>query len=512
MGLSLALAIPLGIITAIRRASFIDYGATAVVFFGTSMPVFWTGIMLILLFAVQLRVLPVSGWESWAALVLPAFTLATFSTPLLLRIVRSSMLEVINLDYVRTARAKGVSEWFVICRHALINAALPLVTVAGLQFGLSLGGAIVTETVFAVPGLGRLVVGAIRQLDFPIVQAGVFVLALIVVLVNFAVDMPSVYLTPQIRVRCAAMAIGPLAPPLGVPAGAEQATERSRTWRKLARNPAAIAGALILCTVIGAAVFAPWIAPHEPARQSLIRRFTPPVWAEAGKAAHILGTDQVGRDILSRIIHGARISLMVGIAAVGGSVTVGVTLGLLSGFLQGRVDTVIMTVVDVTLSFPPLLLALAFVAALGPSVTTIIVVLGLTGWERYTRVVRAEVLALREKDFIEAARARGPSSPRMVLRHVLPNTFSSIIVMSTLQVAQAILQEAALSFLGVGTGSAYPTWGQMISLGRDFVSVAWWLPTFPGLAILVTVLAINLLDERLRDALDPRVGEGYRAA
>jgi len=316
------------------------------------MPVFWTGIMLILLFAVQLRVLHVSGWESWAALVLPALTLATFSTPLLLRIVRSSMLEVINLEYVRTARAKGVSEWFVICRHALINAALPLVTVAGLQFGLLLGGAI----------------------------------------------------------------------------------------------------------------------------------------------------------ILSRIVYGARISLIVGIAAVVVSLVVGVTLGLMSGFLHGRVDTVIMTVVDVTLSFPQLLLALAFVAALGPSLTTIIVVLGLTGWERYTRVVRAEVLALREKDFVEAARAMGASPTRLLLRHLLPNTFSSIIVMSTLQVAQAILQEAALSFLGVGTGSAYPTWGQMIALGRDFVSVAWWLPTFPGLAILLTVLAINLVGDRLRDALDPRVG------
>ena len=201
MGLSLGLALPVGILSAVRRNSLFDHAATFVVFLGTSMPVFWTGIMLILLFAVQLRVLPVSGWESWAALILPAFTLATFSTPLLLRIVRSSMLEVINLDYVRTARAKGVSEWFVICRHALINAALPLVTVAGLQFGLLLGGAIVTETVFAVPGLGRLVVGAIRQLDFPIVQAGVFVLALIVVHVNFAVDMLYVYLNPQIRVR-----------------------------------------------------------------------------------------------------------------------------------------------------------------------------------------------------------------------------------------------------------------------------------------------------------------------
>ena len=201
MAMSLLLAIPLGIVSAVRRNSVVDHGATFVVFLGTSMPVFWTGIMLMLLFAVRLRVLPVSGWDGWAALVLPALTLASASTPLLLRIVRSSMLEVINLDYVRTARAKGVSEWLVICHHALVNAALPLVTVAGLQFGLLLGGAIITETVFAVPGVGRLIVGAIRQLDFPIVQAGVFVLALIVVLVNFAVDMLYIYLNPQIRVR-----------------------------------------------------------------------------------------------------------------------------------------------------------------------------------------------------------------------------------------------------------------------------------------------------------------------
>jgi peptide/nickel transport system permease protein len=301
------------------------------------------------------------------------------------------------------------------------------------------------------------------------------------------------------------MSIGTLAPPIDVPA-APAAAASSRIWRKLARNPAALTGVLILLCVIGAAVFANYLAPHEPARQSLIRRFTPPVWAQGGNAAYPLGTDQVGRDILSRIIYGARVSLIVGVAAVVVSLLVGVSLGLLSGFLGGRVDTAIMTVVDVTLSFPQLLLALAFVAALGPSLVTIIVVLGLTGWERYTRVVRAEVLALREKDFVEAARAIGVGPARMLVRHLLPNTFSSIIVMSTLQVAQAILQEAALSFLGVGTGSAYPTWGQMIALGRDFVSVAWWLPTFPGLAILLTVLAINLVGDRLRDALDPRIG------
>src|SRR2546425_796364 len=170
--LALAVALPVGIYSAVRRNTLMDHAATVIVFLGQSMPVFWIGIMLMLLFAVQWRVLPVSGWGSWASMVLPAVTLGAFTTPLFMRIIRSSMLEVINLDYVRTARAKGVSEWLVICRHALRNAALPIVTVIGLQFGLLLGGAVLTETVFAVPGVGRLIVGAIRQLDLPVVQAG----------------------------------------------------------------------------------------------------------------------------------------------------------------------------------------------------------------------------------------------------------------------------------------------------------------------------------------------------
>src|SRR5437879_908985 len=201
IALSIAVAVPVGIISAVRRNTIIDHGATAIVFLGQSMPVFWIGIMLMLLFAVQWRLLPVSGWGTWSSMVLPAVTLGAFTTPLFMRIIRSSMLEVINLDYVRTARAKGLSEWLVICRHALRNAALPIVTVTGLQFGLLLGGAVLTETVFAVPGVGRLIVGAIRQLDFPIVQAGVFLLAIIIVSVNFLVDVLYVYLNPTVRLR-----------------------------------------------------------------------------------------------------------------------------------------------------------------------------------------------------------------------------------------------------------------------------------------------------------------------
>src|SRR6266850_6187362 len=201
MALATLIAVPVGIYGAVRRNSLVDHISTVVVFLGQSMPTFWTGIMLMLLFAVEWRFLPVSGWATWSAVVLPTITLGTFTAPLLLRIVRSSMLEVIGLDYVRTARAKGVSEWRVILSHALKNAALPLVTVIGLQFGLLLGGAVITESVFAVPGVGRLIVDGIRQLDFPVVQAAVFMLAMIVVLVNFAVDMLYVYLNPQIRIR-----------------------------------------------------------------------------------------------------------------------------------------------------------------------------------------------------------------------------------------------------------------------------------------------------------------------
>jgi len=248
------------------------------------------------------------------------------------------------------------------------------------------------------------------------------------------------------------------------------------------------------------------VAPHEPTRQSLIRRFTPPIWAEGGKATYLLGTDQVGRDILSRIIHGARVSLLVGISAVLVSLIVGVTLGLLSGFLQGRVDTVIMTVVDVTLSFPQLLLALAFVAALGPSLPTIIIVLGLTGWERYTRVVRAEVLALREKDFVEAARALGAGHARILFRHLLPQTVGVLIVTLTFRVPTGILAESTLSFVGLGIAPPETSWGSLAGEGWAALKFYPHLVIFPSLAIFVTMLAFNLLGDRLRDALDPTTG------
>jgi peptide/nickel transport system permease protein len=200
LSLAVIIAIPAGIFTAIKRYSIYDHLATVAVLLGQSMPVFWTGIMLILLLAVGLNLFPVSGWDSWQATVLPSLTLGTFQAPLFLRMSRSAMLEVLGLDYIQTARAKGLDEWLVIVKHALKNAAIPIVTVIGLQFGVLLGGAVVTETVFAIPGTGRLILRAISQLDFPVVQAGVMMLSLIIVAVNFIVDLFYVYLNPQVRI------------------------------------------------------------------------------------------------------------------------------------------------------------------------------------------------------------------------------------------------------------------------------------------------------------------------
>jgi ABC-type dipeptide/oligopeptide/nickel transport system permease component len=200
LGLAVLVAVPAGMLTAVKRYSWIDYVATVTVLLGQSMPVFWTGIMLMLLFAVAWRLLPASGWETWQNAVLPALTLGTFQAPLFLRMSRSAMLEVLGMDYVRTARAKGLREWWVIGKHALKNAALPIVTVIGLQFGVLLSGAVITETVFAIPGTGRLIVRAIGQLDFPVVQAGVMTLALLIVLVNFIVDLLYLALNPQVRI------------------------------------------------------------------------------------------------------------------------------------------------------------------------------------------------------------------------------------------------------------------------------------------------------------------------
>jgi len=267
----------------------------------------------------------------------------------------------------------------------------------------------------------------------------------------------------------------------------------------------AVFGLTVLLIMSGAAVLAPQIAPWDPARQMLMKRLRPPAWEARGLREHPLGTDHLGRDILSRIVHGGRISLGVGLSAVTLSALIGVSLGLLAGFHGGRTDAVVMRVADVFLAIPYILLAMGVVFALGPSLLNVILVMAVTRWVQFARIVRADVLSIREREFVSGARARGNRSLRLLLRHVLPNALTPIIVVATLELAFMIIYESALSFLGLGVQPPTPTWGWMLADGRNYIATAWWLATFPGLAIMLTVLAVNLLGDWLRDTLDPRL-------
>ncbi|MBI4588424.1 MAG: ABC transporter permease [Candidatus Rokubacteria bacterium] len=262
-------------------------------------------------------------------------------------------------------------------------------------------------------------------------------------------------------------------------------------------------GASIVLLAVLCAVLAPWLAPHDPYLQAVSVRLIPPVWDAGGTWRHPLGTDPLGRDLLSRIIYGAQVSISAGALAVLVAMTLGVLMGLLAGYYGGGVDAIISNLVNVMLAFPFLLLALAAIAVVGPSFGNMIVVLGVTGWPVYTRVVRAETLKYREREFVQAARALGLGSSRIIWAHVLPNLVNTIIVMASLEVARMIILESFLSFLGLGIQPPIPSWGAMLGEGRVYMLTHWWLAAFPGLAIFVTTLGINLFGDGLRDVLDP---------
>jgi peptide/nickel transport system permease protein len=285
--------------------------------------------------------------------------------------------------------------------------------------------------------------------------------------------------------------------------GVEGVTSRTASLRKLARDPAAVIGAVIVAVVVVCAVFAPLIARGDPNAQDLMSTLVPPMWIAGGVHAHPLGTDNLGRDVLTRIVWGARVSAIVGISVVLIGGTIGVTAGLLAGYRRGWVDAVIARITDVQLAFPLVLLAVAIVAVVGPGLWTVIAAIGLTSWVQYVRVVRAETLSLREREFVLAAQAAGATTPRVIGRHLLPNVASAAIVLGTFEIARAIVLESSLSFLGLGVPPTTPSWGGMLADGRQYLDTAWWTALFPGLAIMLAVMGVNLLGDGLRDALDP---------
>lgn len=272
-------------------------------------------------------------------------------------------------------------------------------------------------------------------------------------------------------------------------------------WRRFKRNKLAVGGAAVVVALAVVALAAPLIAPYDPTDIDIANVLSPP------SARHPFGTDDLGRDVLSRMIYGSRISLSVGFVAVGIALTIGLTMGSVAGYYGGKIDPTLMRFVDVMLTFPTFFLMLAVIAILEPGIWTIMVVIGLTSWMGVARLVRAEFLTLKQRDFVLAAKASGAGNLRIIFRHILPNALSPVFVAATLGVAGAILVEAALSFLGLGVQPPRPSWGNILSTGKDYIEVAWWLSLYPGLAILVTVLGYNLLGEGLRDALDPRLWE-----
>jgi len=285
----------------------------------------------------------------------------------------------------------------------------------------------------------------------------------------------------------------------------ESRQDLRRVLKELVRNKAALLGLVILVAITAAAITAPVLAPVDPTAQEVTHRLKAPGWTTPDGRVSLLGTDHLGRDILSRLIFGARISLIIGVSAVALAGTLGTLLGLVAGYQGGRVDDFVMRLTDTMLAMPFILLALAVIAVLGPSLRNIIFVLGITSWVSYARVVRAEVLTLRTREFVLAAQALGGGGRRIVFRHLLPNVLTPVIVIATLEVARMIILESALSFLGLGVQPPTPTWGGMLADGRAYLSTAWWQATFPGLSIMLTVLGINLLGDWLRDVLDPRL-------
>ena len=269
-------------------------------------------------------------------------------------------------------------------------------------------------------------------------------------------------------------------------------------WPRLKRNRLAMTGLGVVVVLFLASLLAPLIAPYNPSEINAWDVLQPPTWQ------HWFGTDELGRDVLTRVLFGARISLKVGFVAIGIAVLLGSAVGLLAGYYGGWVDTLLMRCVDIMLCFPAFFLILAIITFLEPSIWYIMAVIGLSGWMGVARLVRAEVLAIREADYIRAARCIGCSDLRIILRHILPNALSPVLVAATLGVAGAILTESALSFLGIGVQPPTPSWGNILTSGKDYIEFAWWLSLYPGLAILITVLAYNLLGEGIRDALDPR--------
>jgi ABC-type dipeptide/oligopeptide/nickel transport system permease component len=585
MALATIIGVSLGMAAAMRSNTWVDRVVRAIALVGQSVPTFWLGLLLILLFAVTLRWLPVFGAGSVTNLVLPSLTLCATPLAEIARLTRSSTLEVLRADHTIFERSKGVPT-LTLMRHLIRNAALPVITLMGIELGGLLAGTVVVETLFAWPGLGQLAINSVRVRDYSVIQGIVLFEAVIFVVLNLLIDLSYGLLDPRIRLRtrtrrgrrpgavgttlanlfaiggrsarrqpATVLAGGPRTihnpepdpdideplvaatptstvaldsvPSSAIVMGAGQmmavidpspgmaedadtegvyenavgvtAPGAARTRRGRRRLPHGFPrwSFAVLALFIGAGIFGPLFAGHNPEHTNLSLSLTPPGFQSGGTWAYPLGTDLLGRDILSRLLYGARESLLVAATAVIISGAVGLLAGVVAGYIGGRTDAVLMRIVDAVLAFPTILLAIVLAGIFGPSAQNVIIVISVAGWAAYARVIRSEVLQLKAQDFVTMARVMGARSSWIIRRHLVPNVVPSLLVLATLQVGAAILTEGALSFIGIGVPPPAPSWGGMLADSQSLLSVAWWLQIFPGMALAAIVMASNLMGDWL---------------
>ena len=395
--IALLVSLPLGILAAVRENTALDRVVQVVALLGQAMPSFWLGLMLMIMFGLQLGWLPISGTDSWQHYVMPGIVLAFSAIPALTRLTRAGMIQAMGSDYIRTARAKGLSRASILLKHALRNAAIPVVAIAAVQLGFMLGGSIVIEQVFALHGVGFLAWESIGKNDFPVVQAVVLVLAVIYVGAHHA-GRPDERRARSEAARTMSVVSSRPAPSA---AGRASAPGSARSSSASPRSAPSVA---------------PLLVPHDPFAQDLGKRLLLPFWMEGTNPDHILGTDQLGRDYLSRLIYGCRISMMIGVTVTIVSGLIGITIGVLGGFFGGRVDDVVLFAITTRLSLPVVLVALAVVGLLGSSMTMLMITLGLLLWDRFAVVARSTTMQVRNLDFVAAAWCAGCSRFRILTR------------------------------------------------------------------------------------------------
>ena len=439
-------SVPLGIIAALRRGKPVDWLARLLAVIGQATPSFWLGLMMIFFFAVELGWFPTGGASGFKALILPAISLGLLEMAAIMRLTRSGMIEVMDTDFIRTARAKGLNERVVIVRHAVRHALLPVVTVMGIGVGRLIAGSVIIEVVFAWPGIGRLIIDSIQQNDFPMVQTAIIVLAASISLANVLVDVSYRIIDPGSGREDSDD------PARGGGAGSHRRGPRGHSLAALAGPVAPVADRTDPPRDGGSGGRARHARPelHRPALA-----LAAPVF-DGGAWDHPLGTDELGRDIYSRLLHGARVSLIVVAIVVPGAALIGTSIGMISGWVGGLTGQVLMRVVDVQLALPSILFAVLMASVFGPSLRNVIIILLVWTWSAYARLVRADVLSLKERDFVTASRATGASGGWIMRKHLLPNVTNTIVIVMTLEIAIVILAEAALSFLGVGVAAGRP--------------------------------------------------------